>query len=115
MISAASRNVRKYADRVTTRVGDVTDLQMPDRSFDLVVSSFSLHHWDQPESAVPELARVLRPGGRLRIYDFQYAPFHILIDTAAAQSLFTAEAPQRTEIRTGMPFFRHCARLVMSQ
>jgi ubiquinone/menaquinone biosynthesis C-methylase UbiE len=115
MISAATRNVARYADRVKTRVGDVTALDYPDGSFDLVISSFSLHHWDHPEAAVPELARVLRPGGRLRIYDFRYAPYHILIDTAATHSLFTAEPPQHKEIRTRMPFFHHCARLVMSQ
>jgi len=115
MVARATRNVRRFADRVSAQVGDVTELQFPDASFDLVISSFSLHHWDHPEAAVPELARVLRPGGRAHIYDFPSAPFDILSDTAAARSLFTATPPQTTEIRTRVPFFRHCARLVLSQ
>jgi ubiquinone/menaquinone biosynthesis C-methylase UbiE len=115
MVAAATRNASPYADRVTTQVGDVTDLSMPDGSFDLAISSFSLHHWDRPEAAVPELARVLRTGGRTFIYDFQSAPFDILTGTAATHSLFTAAPPQLTAIRTRVPFFRHCARLVMSK
>src|SRR5437763_49815 len=69
MVTAAERNL---GDRATVRVGSATELPFPDRSFDLVVSSISMHHWDRPEAAVPELARVLRPGGRLRIYDFRF-------------------------------------------
>ena len=65
MIVAATRNLDRFGFRTTAQVGDVTNLPFPDGSFDLVVSSLSLHHWDEPEAAVPELARVLRPGGRL--------------------------------------------------
>src|SRR5690242_5004780 len=65
MVAAARRNVRA-GDVV--RVANVTDLPFPDGSFDLVVSSISLHHWDRPAAAVPQLARVLRPGGRVCVY-----------------------------------------------
>jgi ubiquinone/menaquinone biosynthesis C-methylase UbiE len=114
MIAQSERNLRPYADRATAQVGDVTDLPFPDDSFDLVVSSFSLHHWDHPEAAVPELARVLRPGGRVHIYDFPRAPFDTLGETAAERSLFTAASPQRTEIRTRAILIRRCTRYVLS-
>jgi ubiquinone/menaquinone biosynthesis C-methylase UbiE len=114
MVSAAERNLRPFAGRATARVGDVTDLPFPDRSFDMVVSSISLHHWDRPEAAVPELARVLRPGGRLFIYDFGFAPFDTLVDTARTESLFTGAPPQRTPWRTGVIHVPRAARLVMS-
>jgi ubiquinone/menaquinone biosynthesis C-methylase UbiE len=114
MIAAAGRNLSQYGARAAAKVGDVTDLPFADRSFDLIVSSLSLHHWDDPEAAVPELARVLRPRGRLHIYDFRFAPFGELAAAARARSLFTANAPQVSSIRTGLLFFPRCVRWVMS-
>ncbi|WP_345969248.1 class I SAM-dependent methyltransferase [Sulfurimonas sp. HSL1-6] len=38
--------------------------------FDAVVVGEALHHFDVPEAALDEIARVLRPGGLLFIYDF---------------------------------------------
>ena len=105
MITAATRNLAKFGERANARVGDVTHLPFPDRSFDLIVSSLSLHHWDDPEAAVPELARVLRPGGRVCVYDFPFAPFDKLADAVWTRS-------ERTPIRTGIPFLR-CVRYVM--
>lgn len=114
MVAAAERNLRRFGDRVTMRVGDVTDLPFPDGSFDLIVSSFSLHHWDHPEAAVPELARVLRPGGRIYIYDARFAPFEKLAAAAEAGSVLTGQPPRRTLVGTGLPIFRRCVRYVMS-
>jgi ubiquinone/menaquinone biosynthesis C-methylase UbiE len=113
MITAATRNLSPFADRAAARVGSATDLPFPDRSFDLVVSSLSLHHWDDPEAAVPELARVLRPGGQLCIYDLRFAPFEALVDTARARSLFTGRPAQQTAIRTGSLFLPRCVRHIM--
>jgi len=45
----------------------LTDLPFPDNSFDLVVSSGVLHHTVDPSRCAAELARVLKPGGRLII------------------------------------------------
>jgi ubiquinone/menaquinone biosynthesis C-methylase UbiE len=57
--------------------GDGHRLPFADDSFDLVVSSFALHHWDDPLHVLNEIARVLRhpepargkPGGRYYIAD----------------------------------------------
>jgi SAM-dependent methyltransferase len=57
------------AGRVAFRVGDVAALPFPDASFDVVVSTFSLHHWPDPARGLAEIYRVLRPGGVARIYD----------------------------------------------
>ncbi|OLE28550.1 MAG: hypothetical protein AUG44_07145 [Actinobacteria bacterium 13_1_20CM_3_71_11] len=108
MVTAANRNL---GDRATVRVGSATELPFPDGAFDLVVSSISMHHWDHPEAAVPELARVLRAGGRLRIYDFPWAPFDAFTSTARDRALFTEQPPVRTAIRTGVPLFPRCFRL----
>jgi SAM-dependent methyltransferase len=50
---------------VDARVGDLHDLPFPDDDFDVVVCSGVLHHLHDIDRAVAEIARVLRPGGRL--------------------------------------------------
>jgi SAM-dependent methyltransferase len=37
----------------------------------LVVSTLSMHHWADPTSGLAEIARVLRPGARVLIWDFR--------------------------------------------
>jgi SAM-dependent methyltransferase len=63
---------RTALERAHERIGietvwaDVEDaLPFPDRSFDVVVAGELLEHLSHPESAVREIARVLRPTGRL--------------------------------------------------
>jgi ubiquinone/menaquinone biosynthesis C-methylase UbiE len=63
---------RDESSSVSFTVGDVADLPYPDGSFDLVVSSMSQHHWTDVEGALRNLRRVLRPGGRLWIYDVRF-------------------------------------------
>jgi len=50
-------------------VGDVAKLPFEDASFDLVVSSFSVHHWPDPHAGLAEVMRVLKPGGRAIVWD----------------------------------------------
>ena len=73
-------------EQIGVEQADVADLPFADASVDLVVSSLSLHHWDRPREAIGELGRVLRPGGRLRIYDFPFAPFDELESAARDRS-----------------------------
>jgi ubiquinone/menaquinone biosynthesis C-methylase UbiE len=42
-----------------------------DDSFDFVVSSGSLHHWEQPAQIFKEIHRVLKPGCRALIADLR--------------------------------------------
>jgi SAM-dependent methyltransferase len=50
---------------VTGQACDVQELPFADASFDVVVANHMLYHVPDPDQAVTELARVLRPGGAL--------------------------------------------------
>jgi ubiquinone/menaquinone biosynthesis C-methylase UbiE len=52
-------------------LGDVAALAFPNGSFDLVVSTLSMHHWADPTGGLAEIARVLRPGARALVWDFR--------------------------------------------
>jgi ubiquinone/menaquinone biosynthesis C-methylase UbiE len=54
---------------VRFREGDVVALPFGDATFDVVTSRLSAHHYAQPDRAVREAARVLRPGGLLLLVD----------------------------------------------
>jgi ubiquinone/menaquinone biosynthesis C-methylase UbiE len=75
MIARARANADRPGNRDQRRpsllVGDVATLAFPDRSFDLVVSTLSMHHWADPTGGLAEIGRVLRPGGRALIWDFR--------------------------------------------
>jgi ubiquinone/menaquinone biosynthesis C-methylase UbiE len=59
-------------------IGDVASLPFPDGSFDLVVSTLSMHHWADPTAGLAEIGRVLRSGSRALVWDFRpgVVPFH---------------------------------------
>ncbi len=56
-------------DRVAWREGDARVLPFPDAEFDVVLAVTSLSHIPEGERAVPEMARVARPGGRVGVFD----------------------------------------------
>jgi ubiquinone/menaquinone biosynthesis C-methylase UbiE len=114
MVAAAARNLAQFGERARAEVADVTDLPLADDSVDLAVSSLSLHHWDHPEAAVAQLDRVLRAGGRLRVYDFPSAPFDALISEAWNRSLFAGSAPLREPTEIRLPFFPRMQKLTMT-
>jgi ubiquinone/menaquinone biosynthesis C-methylase UbiE len=114
MVAVAQHNLSAAGVPGTVQIGDARQLPFPDGSFDLIVSSFSLHHWDDPDSAIPELARVLRPGGRLCIYDLRLAPFQMLVDEADRRSLFTGAPVQRVAMKSRLPLLPRAIRQIMT-
>lgn len=53
---------------VKMELGNVDSLQYPDQHFDAVVGNSVLHHFDL-DRALPELFRVLKPGGRFFFFE----------------------------------------------
>lgn len=82
MIERARANADRRGNgndrRPSFLVGDVASLAFPDGSFDLVVSTLSMHHWADPPAGLAEIGRVLRPGGRALVWDLRpgVGPFH---------------------------------------
>jgi len=64
---------RSAPPNATFLVAAAEHLPHADRTFDLVISSFAIHHIapDERGAALREMRRVLRPGGRLLIADFR--------------------------------------------
>src|SRR5262249_30181769 len=69
MIERARRKASKLDAAPAFVVADAAALPFEDGSFDLVVSSFSVHHWPDPHAGLGEMMRVLRPGGRAIVWD----------------------------------------------
>ncbi len=80
MVTVARQRARQagVADRLHIERADVADLPLPDRSVDLVISTASFHHWADVPGAARELTRVVRPDGRIWIYDVRIAPWRRL-------------------------------------
>ncbi len=70
MLTVARANLDKAGIlKASVRHADILNLTLDGQDFDLVTIHQVLHFLDQPELAIAEAARVLRPGGRLLIVD----------------------------------------------
>ena len=69
------------ADRVTFITGDMISLPFASRSFDLVTTGYGLRNVPDLDSAIDEIARVLKPGGRMLSLDFN-KPDNAVVRTA---------------------------------
>lgn len=71
MLSVARANLeRSGISKATIRLGDIFNLPLEGGQYDLVSIHQVLHYLENPELAIAEAARMLRPGGRLLIVDF---------------------------------------------
>ena len=69
MVERARHKLRDVP-AVSSRRADAHALPFGDESFDMVVSASTFHYLARPTEALEEMARVLRPGGRLVILDW---------------------------------------------
>jgi len=119
MIQLARAHAKReqLEERVHFESGDVAHLPYPDQSFDVVVSTISMHHWFELEQPLRELYRVLRPGGRLWIYDFRFVKAQA-VEKALASTPFAETPLEQRLVRTGRnPFalYRRFALQKMAQ
>jgi ubiquinone/menaquinone biosynthesis C-methylase UbiE len=63
----------RLEDRISYVVGDAGDERLLKKlgKFDLVYSTFSLHHWKSPEKSIRNLWNAVADSGTLYLYDFR--------------------------------------------
>ena len=62
---AQTRKKCGKASNLTVELADITHLQYPSNSFDLVIAGNIIHLLNNPKKALDELSRVCRDGGRI--------------------------------------------------
>jgi SAM-dependent methyltransferase len=74
-IEAASRfaQTENVSHRVDFRVGDAHSLGFSSGTFDAVIAHTLISHVTEPTAVLREMARVVRPGGTVVIFDGDYA------------------------------------------
>jgi len=72
LITEANHRVRRESVAPTFHVGDARHLDFDDDEFDLCRVERVLMYIDRPEAAVDEMLRVLRPGGHVALFEFDY-------------------------------------------
>ena len=96
MLAVARANLdRAGVTAAQVRLGDIQHLPFQRNSFDLVTVHQVLHFLNDPERAIAEAARVLRPGGRLLIVDFAPHDLEFLRERHAHRRLGFAPTAMR--------------------
>jgi ubiquinone/menaquinone biosynthesis C-methylase UbiE len=70
-VELATNNAAAAGVTPTFRQGDAAHMPFPDSTFDLLVCRAAFKNFAQPEKALQEMCRVLRPGGRALIIDLR--------------------------------------------
>lgn len=71
MIKKASLRLKGIPD-TRVELADVEALPFKDGTFDIIVSSLTLHHFPKPHLAMKEMCRVLRENGKLILADSNF-------------------------------------------
>lgn len=102
---------------VSLRIGELDHLPLRDAEADFACINLVLHHLAEPEAGLIEIARVLRPTGRLLVTDFalhRVETMHTLygdrwlgfdeqkLIASLTQAGFDVESVQRHEIKMGL-------------
>lgn len=71
MVTKARQNIEAAGlfDYIEAKEGNADHVPFPDCSFDIVVSTASIHHWKEPTVGLNEVYRVLKEGGYALVYD----------------------------------------------
>lgn len=55
-------------NHIDWHIGTAENTGMPDNHFDGILASLTIHHWDNLEAGFSEMARVMKPDGRLVLF-----------------------------------------------
>jgi len=93
MVAQAKARAEGLDAPVEFQVGDINRLDFPDGAFAAARADRVLHHLDDPGRALSELARVVRPGGRVVVSEPDFDTFVIdHPDQALTRRILTVHA-----------------------
>lgn len=70
MMETAPEKAQKKGCPVTFEVADAMDLPYEDNAFDISSIAFGIRNVDEPVTALSEMARVVKPGGKVVVLEF---------------------------------------------
>ena len=107
-------------DRINFVRGDATDTELIQSlgKFDLIFSTYALHHWEQPRHVIDNLLAALAPGGLLFLHDLRRVWWLYWIPAkngffqsirasylpAEIEDLLPGLSPERYELKQEFPF-----------
>ncbi|MFP4039119.1 MAG: metalloregulator ArsR/SmtB family transcription factor [Desulfosudaceae bacterium] len=71
MLDQARKRFNNHDNRVEIRLGELEHLPLSDQEASLAITSLVLQYLDEPEAAIAEVSRVVRPGGCFLIADLE--------------------------------------------
>ncbi len=72
MLNLARQNAyNEGLNNVELRAGEIDDLPLKHNEVDAVIAGLVLHHAPEPQTAIEEMARVVKPGGTVVLIDLQ--------------------------------------------
>lgn len=117
---------KKMEEQIDYRIGDAGDDRFVaefEEKFDVIYSTFSLHHWKDPQKMFDNLLQLLKDDGLIIVYDFKrvwwmyYLPINSP-DIKQVQAAYTAGELRRLlgraripkyQIKTYFPYFFQAA------
>ncbi len=71
MLAQGRQNISSagLSEKIELKEGNAAAIPYPDESFNVVISTASIHHWKKPEESFNEIYRVLKKGSYALMYD----------------------------------------------
>ena len=77
MVETARKRLKNIGFDINLIKGNVENLPFPDNSFDTIINTMAFTGYPDGKKALSEIKRVLKPGGRLLLVDFDYEHFSV--------------------------------------
>jgi len=118
MVNRATHNAERagLAERLRFDVSEPTRLPYAGASVNLVVTTLSMHHWTDVPTMLRELARVVRPGGQVWIYDVRQPEMDAdALAAAVADGAFSAPRVEPMPLWVGVIPLRNFVRCTLDR